>query len=182
MKYKKINEEVFYPTDSIIEVSRDDMDDLEKKSRDNKRQRARICTHSSTKHLLHEMLIVHHQGVYVRPHNHINKIESFHIINGEVDIVIFNREGRITNVLEMGEYSTGKSFYCRLPEECYHTLLVNSPRLMIHEITNGPFLPEQTFFATWAPDENNTAEVKSFIANLKKEANTFILKKKPAIL
>ena len=43
---------------------------------------ARICAHNNHKDRLHEMVIVLKDSHYVAPHKHINKSESFHIIEG----------------------------------------------------------------------------------------------------
>ncbi|MFH1673079.1 MAG: WbuC family cupin fold metalloprotein [Pseudomonadota bacterium] len=178
MKYNKINDEVFYITDDIAEISSQDMEELKKKSKLNTRKTARICVHQGIEHSLHEMFIVHNRGAYVRPHQHVNKIESFHIINGDADIIIFDDHGIIINVLEMGTHLSGKTFFCRLPEKCYHTIFVNSKTLMVHEITNGPFIKGQTIFADWAPLGTDSKNAEKFMKNIKKQTIHFISKKK----
>ena len=52
----------------------------------------------------------------------------------------------------MGELRSGKTFYYRLSEPIFHTLIIRSEILVFHEITQGPFLREQTEFAEWAPE------------------------------
>jgi hypothetical protein len=39
----------------------------------------------------------------------------------------------------------------------YHTLLIRSDILVVHEITNGPFVVGATVFAPFAPEEGNAA-------------------------
>ena len=90
MKLKKFNDEVFYAEDSIVRVDSADIEKLKQKARQNPRRRARICAHSNIDDSIHEMLIVHEKSCYVRPHKHANKTESFHIIEGKVDIILFH--------------------------------------------------------------------------------------------
>ena len=45
------------------------------------RKRIRICAHPSSKNAVHDMLIVHFRDTYVRPHKHLNKDETFHLIH-----------------------------------------------------------------------------------------------------
>ena len=45
------------------------------------------------KERIHEMIVFHKKGSYVRPHKHLNKLESFFIISGEVTLVIFDKKG-----------------------------------------------------------------------------------------
>jgi hypothetical protein len=40
--------------------------------------------------------------------------------------------------------------------------------LVVHEITNGPFVPTGTVFATFAPEEGDAANAAAFQADLVK--------------
>ena len=42
-------------------------------------------------------------------------------------------------------------FYYRLDSPRYHTLLIHSPMLVIHETTDGPFDPKMSDFASFSP-------------------------------
>ena len=107
----KENDEVLYTKESIISFSAQDLVELKKMAKMNPRQRIRICSHSNTSDKIHEMIIYHPKGAYVPPHKHIGKGESFHLISGEIDCVIFNNQGNITKSFPMGDYSSGKMFY-----------------------------------------------------------------------
>lgn len=48
----------------------------------------------------------------------------------------------------------------------YHTLLINSPVFVFHEITGGPFRREDTLFAPWAPTEDQPEAVAEFTRGL----------------
>ena len=160
MQVKKINEEVLVARDRIVKVGHSDIEYLKKSSQGNVRKRIRLCAHESVEDHLHEMFIVHVKGTYVRPHKHLNKIESLHIIEGIVDTVIFDNEGNIIEVIEMGDYSSGKRFYQRITDSCCHTMLINSEFLVFHEVTTGPFKRSDTVFPQWAPDENDSSAVE----------------------
>ena len=81
---KKYNEEVLFAEDRLVKIARQDMNFLMDLAKVNKRRRARICTHGHIDDDVHEMFIVHSKGAYIRPHKHINKSESLHIIDGLV--------------------------------------------------------------------------------------------------
>lgn len=108
----------------------------------------RLCAHKDERDELHEMIIFHKKGYKVRPHKHIDKSESFHIIKGEATIIVFDDEGNILRKVEMGAYGSGKVFYYRLNKELYHTLIIHKD-LLFHEVTKGPFYPEDTIFPSW---------------------------------
>ena len=89
------------------------------------------------------MLIGIRADSYIRPHKHEKKVESFHLVEGTADIVILNDVGDVTDVIEL---SPERSFFYRLAQPRYHTLLINSPVLVIHEVTNGPFQDSDTIW------------------------------------
>jgi cupin fold WbuC family metalloprotein len=151
--------------DWLIDIGKGEIQDLKKSIVAPKP--VRICMHDSPEAALHEMLIVHQKDAYVRPHKHINKSESFHIIEGEMDVFIFDGEGKITQKVSMGDYNSGKSFCYRLSTSEYHTVLPTTEYVVFHEVTNGPFRREDTIFGEWSPGEGEVEAVKSFIISLK---------------
>jgi cupin fold WbuC family metalloprotein len=130
------------------------------------RRRARICMHASRQDLLHEMLIGFSGSSYIPPHRHYNKSESFHVVEGEVDVVLFDDLGGVVKVIRMGACGSGKVFFHRLNSSRYHTLLIRSDTLVIHEVTNGPFDPNKSDIASFAPDESDIAAVERYMRQL----------------
>jgi cupin fold WbuC family metalloprotein len=163
MRYRYVSEEVLYPGDQIVAVSANDIKDLKQKQEKTARQRIRLCAHQQIEDSLHEMLIVHTKDTYVRPHKHLGKSESYHAIEGCFDLVIFDDTGHVTAVFEVGPYSSGRNFFCRLPASLYHGLLIQSDIIIFHETTSGPFNRAQTEFAPWSPVEAEVAAGNEFI-------------------
>lgn len=166
MQTKVFNQEVLYPDETIVQVDRQDIAWLKEQAAHNPRQRIRLCAHREVEDTLHEMLIIHARDTYVRPHKHPGKSESFHVIEGVVEIVIFDEAGNVTDVIPMGDYQSGRRFFYRISDPLYHTLLIRSDVLVFHETTNGPFKREGMIFASWAPEENDKTAVKTFIEQL----------------
>jgi len=166
MEYDKINNEVLYSTNDITKINISDIEVLKERASLNRRRRIRLCVHKSINDNIHEMLIVHGKSCYVRPHKHLNKVESFHIIEGSANIILFNDVGVISQVIEMGDFSTGKNFFYRLPPSHYHTIIIKSDVLVFHETTNGPFRPDETIWADWAPDESDDKKILQYIKKL----------------
>ena len=125
----------------------------------NRRKRIRICAHQSPSNLVHDMIIVHFNDTYVRPHKHLNKDETFHLIKGELDV-------KIENIINMGECKSGKTFFYRLSKSKFHTVIPKSDVVVFHETTKGPFHQNETEFPKWAPDEKNSEKAKNYINNL----------------
>ena len=115
---------------------------------------------------LHEMLIVHRRDAYVRPHTHLGKAESMHVIQGEADLVLFDEVGSVTGVIAMGEFSGGRAFYYRMSDAIFHALIIRSEWLVFHEVTLGPLRREESVFAPWAPEEDDPTAVQRFLASV----------------
>lgn len=152
IKTTKENEEVYYAIDKLIGISKADINKLKEFAIKNERKRVRLCTHKSIKDKLHEMFIVLSEDCYIRPHKHFHKVESMSIIEGEADLLLFSDSGDIFKEIEMGSRDSNKLFYHKIVEPIFHTLIVKSPFLVYHEITEGPFIKTDTLYADWAPE------------------------------
>lgn len=119
--------------------------------------KSRLCTHKDPDSALHEMMIVHEKAAYVRPHRHINKEESIHVIDGYADFILFDPTGVASSVTRIGPYKTNKCWYMRINESVYHMLIVRSKHILFHEVTTGPLNPAQTEFADWSPEIKDIA-------------------------
>lgn len=171
---RKENEEVFYRDDKVIQVKASDINWLKNQAEGNLRKRARLCTHKNTEALLHEMLIVHTRNTYIRTHKHIGKSESFHVIEGLVDVIIFDEMGSVVEVMKLGDYASGRSFYYRISDPLYHTLLIQSDMLVFHETTTGPFNRADTVFASWSPEESDSVGCALFMEKLTFAVENFL--------
>ena len=169
LSYRRVSPEVLYTEAPITTASRSEVEDFERLAQENPRKRMRLCTHASPSDTLHEMLIYHERGAYVRPHRHPAKIESTHVIEGEVDVVVFDDAGEVTQVLRMGDYASGRTFYYRMAVPVFHTLIIRSAMLVFHETTNGPFDRKATVFADWAPADDDVRGIEAFIAGVEQK-------------
>lgn len=167
IRVTEVNEEVLVTLDSIAKVTKDDIQWLKAKAAANVRERVRLCAHRNVEDAVHEMLIVHTKGTYIRPHKHPNKSESFHIIEGDLDIVVFDDAGDLLDVIEMGEYSSGSRFYWRLSESHFHTVIPRSDFVVFHETTSGPFeRATSNVAAPWSPGEDDLLGQARYMSQL----------------
>ena len=145
----KESEQVYYVTDAVMALCNTDLEILLSKLRESNLDRIRVCAHQKTADPLHEMIIILKRDAYVKPHKHLCKSESFHIIRGEADVVLFEENGEVRNTIELGELGSGKNFYYRLSIPLFHTVKVRSDYLIFHETTQGPFDRNKTVYPTW---------------------------------
>lgn len=170
IRTKELNEEVLFTTTALTTVTREDIELLKDRARRNKRRRIRLCAHRDTGHALHEMFIVQTKGIYIPPHRHLGKSESFHVIEGRVTVILFHDDGCILQAIPMGDYTSGRIFYYRMEESIYHSLIVESDFLVFHETGGGPFDPSRTDFAPWAPKDTDIEGGKAFLRDLTERA------------
>ena len=170
IKFKKESTEVIYNSDKLLTLNRKDIKALVKNSLFSKKKIFRLCAHKNIKDKIHQMFIVHPKNYFVHPHKHNNE-ESMFVLKGSVDIVLFNKVGKINKVIRMGDYYSNKIFYYKLPKNTFHTLIINSIKLIFYEVTKGPFsrknFKKASFFGNFANNDIN--KKKQFISNIKKE-------------
>jgi len=172
MKMRSESDEVLYPDDPVVTLQWADLEEMKARAQRNPRKRIRFCSHRSPDDALHEMFIIHTDETHVRPHKHLGKAESFSVLEGAVDVILFDDDGEVTDVFPMGIRGSSKPFYYRLADPIYHTLHIKTPFLVFHEVTSGPFVREQSQFAPWAREQLDvkpyaSADTETFVKALK---------------
>lgn len=174
MNLKQRSVDVYIPDATPITLKRRDLEFLKEKVSATSRKRIRICIHTSDNDLIHEMFIVNRYDTYIRPHKHLHKKESYHVIEGKADIILFDEKGSIQNIIPLGDFASGKDFYYKLNDPIYHTMVIHSEYLVFVEVTNGPFRKDDNIFAPWSPDEKDTQAVKAYLRKLKQDLRIFL--------
>ena len=167
MKWKKESDEVLYQKNlnQVIQISRNDIQHLKDIAQESARHQARICAHSGKEEDIHEMVIYHQKGAYLHPHKfHINT-ESYLLLEGEIDVVLFNDLGEPLKVIEMGTIGSQKTFFFRLPQPMFRTLILKQDSVFL-EVKTGPFNPDNRELAKWAPHHEEISEVNKYLDQL----------------
>jgi cupin fold WbuC family metalloprotein len=173
MHLTKKSAELYLAEGPIAKLGQDDMQLLRQGAANSPRGRVRINAHPSDDDMLHEMFIAIQRNSYIRPHLHPGKSEAFHIVQGEVDIVVFQEDGSVREVVPLGDGNSGRAFYYRMSQPFFHTLLIRSDILIVHEITNGPFLRGGTRFASFAPEESDAGGIADYMRQLLSRVASF---------
>src|SRR3984957_14201297 len=169
MQIRRISPEIYFANQPIVAVGPDEMNFLNNNVQYTERKRTRLCAHQDTEEKLHEMFVVYTNSTYMRPNKH-PKDESVHILAGAADFVFFDQNGNVTDVLQMGDQRSGKPFYVRVPTGIYHTMLMRTERVTLHEGLSGPFRKDSTtIFAPWAPLEADAPGIEKFNARVEAE-------------
>jgi glucose-6-phosphate isomerase len=146
--------EVFHNYEDIAVVDQTWIDHLKRVASESPLRRARLCLHRGNDEPVQEMIIALCRDVLLRPHRHVRKSESFHVIDGEMYLLIFDDSGKILRAVHMGPPGSGRTFCYRLCVSAWHGVLPRSEHVVFHETTDGPFQPSNpSQFAPWAPTE-----------------------------
>ena len=157
---------IHFAVDDIIEVGTADIERLKAAALQSSSGRARYCFHQDDGSVVHDMLIAFCGYGYVRAHRHPRKAETLHAVEGEFDVVIFDDQAREVRRVRMGVPGGSRTVMYRLPAGIWHTVVPLTPAVVIHEVTQGPFSPDETEFPAWAPLAGDTAGVKAFLARI----------------
>lgn len=120
------------------------------------RGRSHILFHNSPNDPLQRIAIGLHAGSYIRPHNHhvANKTECLFLIEGQVDLLLFDQQGVVIERIPMKPGTV--TCYRELDAMQWHSLVVQSERALLIEIKAGPYIKNQPEeFAQWAPNEKD---------------------------
>jgi cupin fold WbuC family metalloprotein len=135
-------------------------------------RRARFCAHLSPDAEQHDMLIVSHRDTYVTPHRHFNKSETFVLLEGAAEIILFDESGAVEKTIKLGTPASDRPFFYRMPPRQFHSLSIESELVVFLENTKGPFSLGDREHANWAPDYKDIENGKAFIAAILQKARS----------
>lgn len=169
---RRENDEVFYAPVGAVAWDHRHLTFLKEQAARVPRLRARICAHEGPESTQQQMLILHHQSCYVRPHCHIGKLESITVLEGEAQALLFSPSGVLEQVVNLSASLKPEThFFLQFPPEQIHGLLIRSEWFCFLETTRGPFRREETRFPDWAPPEPKQAD---FLATLDAQVRRFM--------
>ncbi len=132
-----------------IYIDKKKLDELKILAQKDPNKRARICLHKDDGEMVQEMIIAFCKDSYVRPHRHIDKSESYHIIEGRIEIIFYNDNGIEIDKVVLSDKMDEHPFLFRVSNSAWHTVVPKSDFVIIHEVTKGPFNKNSSEFADW---------------------------------
>jgi len=142
--FKKKNNKVFYTLKKDCKLSRQVIFLLMNLAKLKKQKIIRICMHIDDKLKTHEMLIMHIKPISVGPLKQAKNFLSYHIIEGEMLIRIFDNKGKEINKYMLSNHNGFKSL--RLKADKFRKIITKSSFAIFLEITNGPFKDSDTIW------------------------------------
>jgi len=146
----------FYKTSNPI-ITDDIMKELKRIAFETK-QNIRLNLHKSPYSPIHNMVIFHWKNTYVRPHKHISKSETCHLIEGEQLFITFDDNIGIKNKFYMDK----QNFFFKTDINQYHMNIPLSEYVIFHEIKTGPFEKMNDSIFMENTDFKNQEDIEKF--------------------
>lgn len=147
----------------VADVDRELIDELIAVSDRAGQKNARICLHSGPEATFHDMVTLEYATGYARPHRHVDKGETVHIIEGQTLFVVFDDQGKVTNHALLGDRAT---LVFRVGVGQWHAVIPVTPYAIYHESKLGPFLANDSIYPAWAPDGSDPQAAAVYVRRL----------------
>lgn len=137
-------------------IDRNLFEDITRRAEGTERRRLNHNFHAGPNDNPHRFLNVLLRGTYIRPHRHLDppKSETFVVLEGRAEVLIFNEDGTIASRHMLGEEALGID----LSPGIWHTVLAVTESVVCFEVKPGPWEPaSDKEFARWAPPEGDPA-------------------------
>lgn len=155
--------------ESLATVDARTIEDIARQAAASANGRFRLCLHESVDAVIQEMLIAATRDAYFRPHRHPpGKSETCIVLEGELDMFVFDENGRVTQRVELAPTLTGKTFLFRAASPVWHLPVARTERTVYYEVFQGPFCKDvDTEYAPWSPREEDAQAVRRFLDELR---------------
>ena len=123
---------------------------------------ARYSLHASPASSLHSMVILQPHGTYAQPRKHLTKAKLFHIVDGEMVVVILEQDGAVRAAHHL---AAEKVLVVHVEPDCYHTNIALTPQAIYHEVITGPFerASADRVYASFAPSDWEQEEGLAYV-------------------
>lgn len=127
---------------------------------ENHDKKCTMCLHNDIRAHTHEMVNVYPKGAYIRPHSHPFKSETKIMIEGKLQVFIFDDNGEIVDRFVMDRDGI---FTYRMDKGIIHTNIPLTD-VVFHEVIEGPFVgKDDSIFPEWAPQLDDNEGVIRFV-------------------
>lgn len=176
MPLRQVGEGVYYCLDPRSRIGLAELAFLKTQALESPQGRARICAHPREESRRHDMFVALAWGAYARPHRHVSKSESVSLLEGALQVTIFDEHGRAAEIFTAAsvhaEFAKAPAFF-RVAENLYHVYVPITPCVVFHESIAGPFDPSSMELAPWAPSKDDPKAGLAYLAALRSADQPF---------
>jgi len=130
------------------------------------RLRTNLNIHESPNADVQRLFLAFEPGTYIRPHRHpqAHKWELFVVLEGELDLLLFDDSGEIVRRIKLSSETTR---VIEIPPDTWHSYVSKKSGTLALEIKQGAYLPSpEEDFLSMSPAEN-TEEVATYLQWMK---------------
>ena len=152
----------------LKKYSADTLKQLVKTAQNSERLRTNLNIHESADAAVQRLFLAFEPDTYIRPHRHpqAHKWELFIVLEGELDLLLFNDSGEIEDRVVLSSTATR---VVEVPPNTWHSYVSKKSGTLALEIKEGAYLPSpEEDFLSMAPAEN-TKEVAAYLQWMKSE-------------
>lgn len=138
---------------------------LKQEASESKTRRYRICMHHSVDDPCQEMIVVHRRGNCSLPHYHPDAAMSYTMIEGEMDVLLFDSEGGVTRRLRLSTASGGGvgTVSLRLAGGVIYMPVCLTEFAVFHEtLASSNPVGVATRYPEWGPAEDEPRQIEDF--------------------
>lgn len=150
----------------IKTITAADLHALAAKAAQAPRLRAHLNVHEHLDAAVQRLFIATEPGTYMRPHRHAeaHKWEFFVVLQGRLDLLIFDDAGRVTQRIVMAPAGIAAATPAvEIPPNTWHAYVCMQAGTIGLEVKQGAYVPTPEHdFAPWSPAEN-TAGVADYL-------------------
>jgi cupin fold WbuC family metalloprotein len=135
------------------------LDQLKEDAASAKRRRSHLNVHAELDANVQRLFIATQPDTYMRPHRHpeTHKWEFFIVLEGKIDLLVFDDQGVL---LQRTEMSGEQTRAVEVPAGTWHAYVCMEPDTLALEIKEGEYLPtREQDFAAWSPAESSERAV-----------------------
>lgn len=151
----------------LKKYSNENLQQLTSKAQNSDRLRTNLNIHETTDAAVQRLFLAFEPGTYIRPHRHpeAHKWELFIVLQGELDLLIFDDAGKIVERTTLAPSTTR---VVEIPPGTWHSYISRESGTVALEIKQGEYLPTKEHdFLPGSPAEN-TPEVVTYYQWMKK--------------
>ena len=117
------------------------LDETSAKAQENERLRINYNIHSDLEDPVNRLLNALEPGTVVPIHRHLHpyKNESFVVLRGELDVLLYDDEGQLTERITLNPKKG--NYGIDIPGEVWHSMEVKEKGTVIYEVKAGPYTP-----------------------------------------
>lgn len=139
----------------IKTISAAELDQLAITAASAERRRANLNVHTALDASVQRLFISTEPDTYIRPHRHpqAHKWEFFTLLEGKMDLLIFNDAGDITQRILMSKEAVRS---VEIPPNIWHSYVCLQSGTLALEVKEGAYIPTaQQDFSPWSAAENS---------------------------